>query len=612
MLTLIAVLMGAAGMLLAGLAAYVARQRGTRTGWSLAVLLVSVAWWGTAYAIELSVDEVPDKELWGGLKYVGICLLPPAWLAFVLQYVGRGELVTRRLLAALAIEPVLVLVLLAVPATHDLIRHYPPPTADERLPIVGTGPVFWVNLVYSNTILLGATALYVARMRRLARLYWRMAAILVLAALLPWTANFLHNFEVGWFARVDLTPFTFIVTGGVLVWGLFRERLVDLTPVARSAVVENMSDAVLVVDAFGRVVDVNPVAAGLLRSSRADLVGQPLEELVPDVPASVLTRSEPVRYELTLSDEHAVSEDGQRRTFDVLHQPLADTSGRPGGHLFVLREITERVADRERLERLLTEQTRVAAALQASMMPESLPQVPGCELASQWRPAGDGSEVGGDFFDVFPLDPQTWAFVLGDVSGSGAEAAAVSAAVRYTLRALADPSQAPSETLRQINPRLLAATEDERHCTLVYGHARPTAHGIAVTLSLAGHHQPLVLRSSGAVEPVGRLGMPLALIDAPELHDTTTLLAAGEVLCMFTDGLVESRRDVEMYGAERVADFLAEHAGQTARDLSTGLVESVRSFHGGDLADDLALLLLAHTGPAPLGTPVDAGAIASR
>ena len=99
--------------------------------------------------------------------------------------------------------------------------------------MVGTGPVFWVHLVYANLMILVATVLFVASMVRLSGTYRRMALVLVSAALLPWVFNLLHNFEVGWFATIDLTPFAFIVTGGVLVWGVFRERLVRLSPLAR-------------------------------------------------------------------------------------------------------------------------------------------------------------------------------------------------------------------------------------------------------------------------------------------------------------------------------------------------------------------------------------------
>ena len=448
MLTLFAILMVVAGLTLAGLAAYVGWRRETRMGWSLAVVLVSVAWWGLTYAVELSVGDVPVKSRWGDLKYVGITALAPAWLVFVLQYTDRGRRVTGRLLALLSIEPVLVLTLLAVPATHDLVRFYPASASTEALPIVEVGPAFWVHLVYNNVLLVGATALFVASMVRLARSYRRMALALLAAALLPWAANLLHNFMVGWFARMDLTPFAFTLTGGLLVWGLFHERLVDLAPVARSAVLDSMADAVFVLDPFGRIVDVNPAGVRLTAVTRAALLGRRLEDALPGTDAARVGPTE-----LTLADGPGGLD---RRIFDVSHQQFTDGAGRLAGDLVVLREITQRVRDQHQLQRVLDEKSRIAAALQASMVPPRLPEVASSELASWYEPAGEGSEVGGDFLDVFGLDPHTWAFVLGDVSGKGAEAAAVSAAARYTLRALAGTDRTPAGTLEEVNTRLLA------------------------------------------------------------------------------------------------------------------------------------------------------------
>ena len=359
------------------------------------------------------------------------------------------------------------------------------------------------------------------------------------------------------------------------MWGLFHERLVDLAPLARSVVLDSMADAVFVLDPFGRIVDVNPAAVDLTVATRGALLGRRLEDVLPGTTAAATGPSE-----LTLVDAPG---DPDRRTFDVSHQQLTDGSGRPAGELVVLREITQRVRDRDRLRRVLAEKSRVAAALQASMIPPRLPEVAGSELASRYEPAGDGSEVGGDFLDVFGLDPRSWAFVLGDVSGKGAEAAAVSAAARYTLRALADTIGSPAETLAEVNTRLLAQTDAERHCTLVYGYLRPSDHGISVTFTLAGHHQPLVLRATGEVEEVGCLGTALALFEEPELHDTTLEMAPGEVLCAFTDGLVEARRGSEMFGSERVAELLRRHGHLPADELAAVIFDAVRAFHGDQL-----------------------------
>ena len=119
-----------AAVVLAGMAVHVWRVRGSVAGLALAVLLLAVAWWGAAYAGELTSQGLQARQVWGDLKYVGICLLPPSMLVFVLDYTGRRRLITRRLLVALSVVPLTVWALLAVPATHDLVRFLDP--ADVR------------------------------------------------------------------------------------------------------------------------------------------------------------------------------------------------------------------------------------------------------------------------------------------------------------------------------------------------------------------------------------------------------------------------------------------------------------------------------------------------
>ena len=364
------------------------------------------------------------------------------------------------------------MVFLFLPATHDLVHFYPADAAGEDLPVVGTGPLFWVHLAYSNLMILAATWLFVVSMVRLSGTYRRMALVLVSAALLPWVVNLLHNFEVGWFAIIDLTPFAFILTGAVLVWGLFRERLIRLTPLARGVIVENMSDSVYVLDAFGRVTDVNPAGTALLETTRPQLVGRALADVLGN-PGDERS-AEPVGRS-PLDGEHARA--GPARGRGAGRAPTRSGAsrcrtrgGRPAGELVMLRDVTERIRAEDALAHLLDERSRVAAALERSLVPGELPEIPGTETAGRYEPAGDGHEIGGDFFDIFPLDGQVWGVVLGDVSGKGAEAAAVTALTRYTLRALADPRHLPSRTLRDLNARLLSAT---RRRTTLHAGLRP-------------------------------------------------------------------------------------------------------------------------------------------
>ena len=590
MLPLVTGLMVAAGVLLAGLAGYVSWRRGTPAGLSLAVMLLAVAWWSLAYAVELSAAELASRSRWGDLKYVGVGALGPAWLAFALQYTGRSSRVTRRLLLLLAVEPLAVMALLLNPSTHDLLRFYRNASAGEDVPLVGTGPVFWVHFAYTNALLLTATAIFVRNLARLSWLYRRLSLTLVAAALLPWVMNVLHNLAIQPFERVDLTPFAFIVTGAVLVWGLFRERLVNLTPVARSVIVDTMADAVLVLDAYRRIVDANPAAARLLSRPRGELVGRRLADLLTSSPAVAPQHprvdSTAAQVELT----HPVG--GRLHYFDARRQPLPDRGGAAAGELIVLRDITAFKAAEAQLRELLAERTRVASALQASLLPARLPTIAGASLAGRYHPAGDGHEIGGDFFDVFPIAPTVWGIVLGEVSGKGAEAAAVTALIRYTLRALAADERCPRQVLAGVNDALLRESTDEHYCTLVYAVARRTDAGLRLSLCLAGHHPPLLRRADGTVEPVGRTGTALGLLDEPELHEVDVKLHPGDLLCLFTDGLVEARRGLELFGEDRAATVLGEHPGEEPERVAAALEAAARRFRGGQLSDDLALLVL--------------------
>jgi PAS domain S-box-containing protein len=577
-----------AGSVLASLAVYVWRRRGATSGLSLAILLGAVAWWAATYAVELSTHDLGARTRWGDLKYVGVCLLPPAWLVFVLRYTGRGRWVSTRLLLWLAVEPVAVWMLLALPATHDLLRFYPPSAAQEELPVVGTGPLFWVHLAYANVTVLTATVLFVSSMVRLARVYLTSALVLVAAALLPWAANLLHNFAVGPFVKVDLTPFAFIVTGGVLVWGLYRERLIDLASVAWGLVVETTPDAVILLDAFGRVVDVNPATTRLLGRTRADLVGLELDAVL-DAPELGDGR---IGGEPDTESEMAIVVDRQVRHFDVRRHDLSDTTG-PSGQLVTLRDITPRKENEARLRQLLAERTRVATALQASLLPTRLPAIPQCEFGAVYEPAGDGHEIGGDFYDVFPQGCGRWGIALGDVSGKGAEAAAATALIRYTLRALAIDTADPVEVLTKLNSVLLDEGTEERFCTLVYAVAELEPSGLHLRLCLGGHHPPLLRRRDGRVEHVGTPGTALGLVPDPELVEASLNLHPGDLLCLFTDGLLEARRGLELFGSERAVSLLDRLDGRPAQQVVEELAISARDFQQGQLADDLAVLAIS-------------------
>jgi PAS domain S-box-containing protein len=342
------------GTCLAVYAFYVWRRRRATAGESLAVVLAAAGWWGLAYAIELAADRLPTKLLWGDAKWLGICLLPPAWFAFIMQYTGRERWINRFTMTALAVPPVAVIALLANPATHDLVRYYPPSAAsDPADAIAQVGPLFWPFLVYADLVVWGCTALFVWTLTRLSRLYWRQSLLLIVTVLLPFLANVLHNLNVGPFGRVELTPFLFVLTGAVLVWGIFRFRLLDLAPIARSRIFQIMHDAVVVLDPYARVVDANLAAERLIGQPVGAAVGQPLERLVPAWARAISRR----RNASNASDIPSAAAVIDGRVYELTISALPDRQGQPTGELLISRDVTERrQAEQDLLDSLAREQ----------------------------------------------------------------------------------------------------------------------------------------------------------------------------------------------------------------------------------------------------------------
>src|SRR5215217_4364601 len=340
-------LLVAGAVLVTAAIVYVWRPRSTTTTIAglLAVLAGAVVW-SVCSALELSADNLAGRELWGDLKYVGVCLLPPAYLAFVLQCGGRTRW-PRWLGPVLALEPVAILLLLSFGATHDLVRYYPASAAAAASEVAEAGPLFWPHLIYNTAIIWAGTALLVVTLSRMSGLQRSQSSLLVAAILLPIILNLLFNLRVGPFRQVDLTPFAFVLTTAVLVWGVYQFSLLDLRPVARSEIFRTISDPVLVLDPGGRVLDANPAAARLAGRPVNQVVGRPVAELLPAWDEGL---------EITL-DGHI---------YDLAISALPERQRQPGGHLVVAREVTERRQVEERLcaalnhERVATDRLAVA------------------------------------------------------------------------------------------------------------------------------------------------------------------------------------------------------------------------------------------------------------
>ncbi|MDQ4068562.1 MAG: SpoIIE family protein phosphatase [Actinomycetota bacterium] len=258
--------------------------------------------------------------------------------------------------------------------------------------------------------------------------------------------------------------------------------------------------------------------------------------------------------------------------------------------------------------RLFADRSRVARSLQASLLPPGLPAIPGLELGARYAPAGEGVEVGGDFYDAFAVDGGRWILVVGDVRGKGVDAAAVTGVARHTIRSIALYEPRPSVILAHLNRVLLGAEADRvaavqpfdevpweltepRFCTVAIVVVEPIAGGARLQVCSAGHPLPLVVRVDGAVEAGGRAGTLLGASPEIELHDVELEIGRGDALVCFTDGIVERHRGRRFFEEAGITKVLAEAAGSDAATLAARIEHEARNLFDGKPDDDMAVLV---------------------
>ena len=268
------------------------------------------------------------------------------------------------------------------------------------------------------------------------------------------------------------------------------------------------------------------------------------------------------------------------------------------GHTVALaEELARRAATAARNARQYTQRAALARDLQAGLLLPDLPTLPGAELATYYHPAGEGLEIGGDFYDVFSLEDGRWAFMLGDVCGRGALAATTTALVRHTARAVASFLPGPEAVVQAVNHALIKrhGSHGTGFVTLVYGHFTPTPAGLDIELVRAGHTLPLHLTANGT-RPVHSDGPLLGVLPGPCLASRRISLAPGESLILYTDGITEARNSAdELFDEDRLAQALTL-APQRAQAVLDTLTAAVHAFTDGrGIDDDQAVLVLTAT-----------------
>ncbi len=246
--------------------------------------------------------------------------------------------------------------------------------------------------------------------------------------------------------------------------------------------------------------------------------------------------------------------------------------------------------------RLYEERAAVAKALQTSLLPPALPTVPYVQFGARYAAAGEGNEVGGDFYDVFGLLDGQWSVAIGDVCGKGPEAAAITGLARNVMRLLGREGRQPQAVLRRLNSAILELGERGRFCTASLATVSPVSGGLQVRLSCAGHPQPVLVQADGTVSFVGTSGSLLGVMRDIDVAVDELFLRPGDALVFYTDGVTERRSGNRMFGEDSLLACCAAAAGQSADEFAGHLEAVVRDFGREASRDDLAVLVVRATG----------------
>ena len=337
-----------AAIILGVLVLYAWRRHTVSGATAFALLMLIIAEWSLGYALELGSTDLASKIFWGKVEYFGIATMPLAWLAFALAYTNWDNWLTRRRLIFLGIVPFITITLIWTNEAHGLMWRQTGLDVDGPFPALEViyGDWFWIHTIYSYILIALGTILLIRMLIRLSpQLYRLQTGAILVGTIIPWIGNGIYVSGLSPIPNLDLTPFAFTISGLVMGWGLFRFKLLDIVPIARRAVVDSMSDGVIVLDTQNRVVDLNPAAQSLLGLSDTKAISQPVSAMLTNQ-AELIEQFHDTslqRTEITLNIQD------NQKYYEVHISTLFDQRSHIAGRLIVLHDITDRKATEKTL-----------------------------------------------------------------------------------------------------------------------------------------------------------------------------------------------------------------------------------------------------------------------
>ncbi len=420
---------------------------------ALTFLMLTIAIWSIAYALELSSNELQLKLVFTDIEYIGITLLPVAWLALALEFSGRDHWLSLRKIGLLTIIPVVTMVLVWTNNYHGLIYKDASVDFSQGYPAleIVQGQWYWVNVAYSYALVLMATLLVIETFIRSTKPYRKQASILLIGALIPWIANLAYM--TGWhpFPHLDTTPLAFLFTGLAMAIGLFYFGLLDIMPVARNIVIENMSEGIIVLDDNNRILDMNSAALNMTRLNLNQSIGQPATSLLSSMLAPIenLLRPSDGRVEAPMEKEVIAERDS--RYYNLSVSPIYGMRGELKARVLLIQDITSRKKAEIRLkESEETALTLLNAPLDAAYLLDEKGIFLGLSDAGARSLGKNIEDLRGTYaFDLFSPDVrQRRKESVEDVVKSGKP-------IQYEDKRLYSPSFSPIYNLHSISSHIL-------------------------------------------------------------------------------------------------------------------------------------------------------------
>ena len=315
---------------------YTWQRRSFRGALPLLPLQAGIVIWLVGSTVETFFFEFEPRLLLINIQYIGIVIVPTAWLIFSLYFTDRAASLSLRNIGLLCVVPVITIVLVWTDQWHHFMRASLALNTSETYPywewIPGTG--FWLHTTYSYIILFIGTIILAQAYRQSARLHRQQIGVMLIGAAVPWLANI--QFVVVGNSNIDFTPFAFLVSGSIVAWGIFKTGLVEMTPIIRKRVIDEMQDGMLVLDEQNRILEANPAVLRMM-DVQSDVLGKPIAKAMARWPELLVQFQGQLYAEAEISLPLAGQE---TRYYQISLSPLHDKKGQQTGRLIMAHDIT--------------------------------------------------------------------------------------------------------------------------------------------------------------------------------------------------------------------------------------------------------------------------------